>query len=212
MDVNNLEFVARLLALPLALTIDPFAPLLVFGICLRQGWITDPILTGPEFSGFASPEFIAITAVLYVAHVLADKVPVFAHLFDGVGIILKPLAGAFIGLWLTNKIPTDSAVHWYAMAVVLFGGVPAAVSFQLARTKIRLAASAASFGTLHPFLSAAENVVAIPIAMLAVLRPEIAVLIMVAIGIPMMWLLFKLLKLMGKGIRHIRNNFPRRAT
>lgn len=212
MEPNSLEFVARLLVLPLAMTIDPFATLLVFGICLRAGWIIDPILTRPEFSGFASPEFLTVAGVLYVAHAAADKIPPIGHLFDGLGLILKPLAAAMVGLWLANKLAPESALHWYAMAVVVLGGIPAVAGLQLARTKIRFAASASSFGTLHPVASTAENLVALPIAFLSVLRPELALLFMAVIGVPLLWLLLKAVSLLGRGVKRVRSGLARRTT
>jgi hypothetical protein len=112
MTPNDLHLLAQLLALPLAMTIDPFAPFLIFGVCLRLGWITDPHLTRPEFAGFGSPVFLAAAGCLYVLHALADKFPPIGHFFDLVGSILKPLAAAAIGLWLSNRIaPPEDSLH-----------------------------------------------------------------------------------------------------
>jgi len=194
MEMTDVQFVARLLAIPLALVIDPIAPILVFGIALRMGWITDPVLTGPAFAGFADPVFIAVVGVLYVVHTLADKVPLFAHLFDGIGLVAKPLAGAVVGFWMTNQLDPNSTLHWVSMAVVLFGGIPAAASLQLARAKVRLATSAGSGGLLHPVVSTAESVVAVPIAAAAVVRPELALLMIALIVLPALWLGLRLIR------------------
>ena len=92
MDANGAAFVAMLFSMPVAFVIDPFAPPLVFGLCLRAHLIHDPVLLGPAFAGFGSPEFILVAAVLYVGHALADKVPPIAHLMDVLSLAVKPLA------------------------------------------------------------------------------------------------------------------------
>ena len=203
MEYTDIEFVARLLAIPLALVLDPFAVLLVLGLALRMGWINDPILTRPELAGFASPAFITITGVLYVLHALADKIPPIGHLFDAIGIVAKPLAGAFVGLFLANKLDHGTTIHWIAMAVVLFGGIPAAASLQLARTKVRLAASAGSVGTLHPIASTAENFVALPVSALAVLRPELALALIALIVVPLLWIALRVIRAMARRAKRI---------
>ncbi len=209
MEMTDVQFVAMLLAVPLAVTIDPFAPLLAFSVALRAGWISDPRFTGPEFAGFAQPEFLAVVGFLYVLHAMADKVPPIAHLFDAIGVVAKPLAGAIIGLWLSNKLDPHSALHWYAMAVVILGGVPSAAALQLMRTKVRLGASVGTLGGLHPIVSGIENVVALPLAFLTVIRPELALLIMVLVIVPAIWvcllIIRQIIRLGVRAGRHVVN-------
>lgn len=188
MELTDLAFAARLIAIPLALTLDPFAPLLVLGVGLRMGWIQDPLLTRPEFAGFADPIFIAIVGALYLIHALADKLPPFGHLFDAIGLFAKPLAGVVIGLWMTNMLDHGSTLHWVAIAVVMFGGLPAALGLQAARTKVRLAASAGSAGLLHPVASTIESAFALPVAYLAVAYPGLALLVIAVVVVPGMWI------------------------
>jgi len=215
MEMTDVEFVARLLAIPLAMVLDPIAPILVFGMALRMGWITDPVLTSPAFAGFADPMFIAVAGVLYVIHTLADKVPVFAHLFDGIGLLAKPLAGAVVGLWLSSKLNSESTLHWVSMAVVLFGGIPAAAGLQFARSKVRLATSAGSGGFLHPAVSTVENVVAVPVATLAVLRPELALAMVALVVLPALWLMQRLIRAAirtaGKAAGRVKGTISRSA-
>lgn len=202
MELTDLAFAARLVAIPLALTLDPFAPILVLGVGLRMGWINDPILTRPEFAGFADPTFIAIVGALYLFHVLADKLPPFGHLFDAIGLFAKPLAGVVIGLWMTNKLDQGSTLHWLSIAVVMFGGLPAALGLQATRTKVRLAASAGSAGLLHPVASTVENVVALPVSFLAIVHPGIALLVIAVVVVPGMWIALRVFRaLFGKARR-----------
>ena len=202
MELTDVAFAARRVAIPLALTLDPFAPLLVLGVGLRMGWINDPILTRPEFAGFAEPGFLMIVGTLYLIHVMADKAPAFGHLFDVIGLFAKPLAGVMIGLWMTNKLDHASTLHWTAIAIVIFGGLPAALGLQATRTKVRLAASAGSAGLLHPVASAIENVVALPVAFLAIVHPGLALLVVAVVVVPGMWIALRIFRaLVGRARR-----------
>ena len=71
MSISAITFVARLFGLPVAFASDPFAPLVVFGLCRRAGLIRDPYLLQPSFDGFAGDGFLALVLVLYVG--LVDR-------------------------------------------------------------------------------------------------------------------------------------------
>jgi len=126
MDANTAGLLAMLLAMPVAFAIDPFAPPLVFGLCLRFHLITQPALLGPAFAGFAGWPFIGASAALYAAHAAADKVPPIAHALDLAGIAVKPIVVAVVGLWLSHQISAGANVHWLVLAAIFAGGVPAA--------------------------------------------------------------------------------------
>jgi hypothetical protein len=199
MDANSTAFVAMLFSMPIAFVIDPFAPPLVFGLCLRAHLIHDPVFLGPAFAGFASPEFILIAAALYAAHAVADKVPPIAHLMDLLGLAVKPIAVAFLGFFVANRIDTGNSLHWVTLAAVLAGGVPAAAALQMLRTKVRLAASVATLGTALPVISGVENVAGLALASLAFLRPELALALIVIVGLPLAWLAWKVTRAAARG-------------
>ncbi len=199
MDANSATFTAMLFSMPVAFVIDPFAPPLVFGLCLRAHLVHDPVLLGPAFAGFASPEFILIAAVLYAGHAMADKVPPIAHLMDMVGLAVKPIAVTFIGFFVAAKIDPSSALHWVTLAAVLAGGVPAVATLQALRTKVRLAASVGTLGAALPVISGVENVAGLGLASLALLRPELALALIVIVGLPLVWLIWKLTRAAARG-------------
>jgi hypothetical protein len=199
MDANSAAFAAMLFSMPVAFVVDPLAPPLVFGLCLRAHLVHDPVLLGPAFVGFASPEFILIAAVLYAGHALADKVPPIAHLMDIIGLAVKPIAVALIGFFVAAKIDAGSALHWITLAAVLAGGVPATAALQALRTKVRLAASVGTLGAALPVISGVENVAGLTLASLAFLRPELALALIVIIGLPLVWLAWKLTRAAARG-------------
>ncbi|HZK99247.1 MAG TPA: DUF4126 domain-containing protein [Caulobacteraceae bacterium] len=198
-DPASMAFVSTLLALPVAFTIDPAAPLLVFGLALRAGAIHDPILAGPQFAGFASDGFTAAAAVFYFLHAAADKIPLCAHLFDALGLIGKPLAVALLGFWVQGKLGPAAPLHWIALAAILAGGVPATLALQTLRAKVRLGASVASLGTLHPMISTMDNVAGAGLSWLAFTHPG-AALAVIAPAAVVLWLAMRgLVRLARRG-------------
>lgn len=210
-DPASTAFVSTLLALPVAFTIDPAAPLLVFGLALRAGAIHDPILLGPQFAGFASDGFIAAAAVIYFLHSAADKIPIFAHLADAAGIVLKPAAVALLGFWVQGKLGARAPLHWIALAAVLAGGVPTTLALQTLRTKVRLGASVASLGALHPVVSTIDNVVGLGLSWLAFTHPGAALAVIALVIAPLAFVLWLALRAAFRIVRKTGGVAPRLA-
>ena len=203
MDANTAGILAMLLAMPVAFVIDPFAPPLVLGLCLRFHLIHEPALLGPAFAGFASWGFIGVSAALYAAHALADKIPPIAHVMDVIGIAVKPLVVGFVGLWLSHKINVGANLQWVVLAAIFAGGVPAAAALQAFRAKARGAASLVTLGAALPVISAAENVAGLGLTSLILTHPMIAVGVIVIVGLPVLWLTWTLISQAAKGARSL---------
>jgi Domain of unknown function (DUF4126) len=204
MHAGDTDLIARLFLLPVALTVDPFALVLVFGSCLHLGWISDPVLAGPAFAGFGNPVFLFVAAVLYVLHTLADKIPPVGHLFDGLGVLVKPIAAALIGFWLAHKLSAESSLPWYALSVVVLGGVPATYALQITKTKTRAGLSAATLGFLHPVVSGFETIAGLILSLAFVLHPLAGLLLAIAVLLPIGWLILVIGKVLRRGLRKIR--------
>ncbi len=203
MDANTAGIVAMLLAMPVAFVIDPFAPPLVLGLCLRFHLIHEPALLGPAFAGFASWWFIGASAALYATHALADKVPPIAHVMDVIGIAVKPLVVGFVGLWVSHQINVGPNLQWVVLAAIFAGGVPAAAALQAFRTKARGAASLVSLGAALPVISGAENVAGLGLTSLILTHPMIAVGVILAVGVPLIWLTWTIISQAAKGARSL---------
>lgn len=186
--MDNVDIIARLLILPVVFVVDPVAPLLVFAWATRLGLVTDPALTGPAFAGFGSDAFLICLTAVYLGRVLADKSPLIAHAMDLVGLVLKPLMTAFVGFYLADQLDAGATAHWAALSIVLLCGVPAAFSLQALRAKVRLGASVGTVGLAHPILSTVENVAGMVLAYMAVMHPVAALVLTMAVGIPVVWL------------------------
>ena len=174
MEISAVEYIVRLLGLPIAFALDPFAPVLVFGLALRAGLINDPYLLQPALAGFAGDGFLTLTLVLYVAHVVGDKIPPIAHTLDVIYLVLKPLAAAFVGFWMVSAVDSDGSLHVVALAVAVLGSITLTTGVHATRSTLRLAASAKSLGLLVPLISTIENFAAAVFAGLVIIRPELA--------------------------------------
>lgn len=206
MNANDIDLLARLLLLPIVLAVDPFALLLVFGICLRMGWVTDPVLAGPAFAGFAEPVFLCAAAILYVLHALAAKIPPIGHLFDLIGMVAKPLAAVFLGLWISHKISVGPPLSLYVLAALIIG-VPATFGLQAAKAKGRLALNIGTFGLLHPVSSTLENATGLLIAVAFALHPVIGLFVALSVGFSIVWLAHKAARGLAKGARVAKTRF-----
>lgn len=204
MDISATAFVARLFGLPIAFAIDPFAPLLVFGFSRRGGLIHDPYLLQPAFDGFASDGFLAVVLLLYIAHIIGDKVPPIAHALDAVYLLLKPLAAALVGFWMADALDVQGSLHVVTLAIVILGSLAVTAGVHAVRSTMRLAASAGTFGFAVPFISTIENALGMVTAVLVVLRPEVALVLFLVVGLPMGLLLYAVVKSLRRGLAALR--------
>ena len=203
MDLVNPSFLAILFSLPVAFAIDPFAPPLVLGLCLRFHLIHDPTLLGTAFAGFATWPVLAVSAGLYAAHALADKLPPIAHVMDAIGLVAKPLAVGFTGFWAAGAIDPHSPLHWITLIALIAGGVPATAAIQALRSKVRLASSAATLGAAIPVISTGENIAGLALSAMAFLQPGLAVVVILIVGLPLLWLSWTLIKRATQGAKHL---------
>lgn len=203
MDPNTAGLLAMLLAMPVAFVIDPFAPPLVLGLCLRFHMIHEPALLGPAFAGFAGWPFIGASAALYAAHAAADKFPPLAHVMDVIGIAVKPLVVGFVGLWLSHKLNVGPNLQWVVLAAIFAGGVPAAAALQAFRAKARGAASLVTLGAALPVVSGAENIAGLGLTGLTLTHPLIALAAILVVGAPIAWLTWTVISHATKGAKRL---------
>ena len=194
MEISSLTYVARLFGVSFAVGLDPLAPVLVFGVARRLGAISDPYLMSSQFDAFASDGFLLVVGVLYLLHALADKVPFAAHALDAIHVLVKPLAVTLIAFAMANTLDNSSTLHVVTLAIIIVGSVAITTAVHLARSAVRLTASVASFGFLHPFISTAENIFGIVLSTLVILHPEVALLLLAVLAVPFFLLVRRVIR------------------
>lgn len=172
---------SSLLGLGLASGINLYAAVLTVGLAQRLGWLSG-LPNGLEV--LAHPAVLALAGVMYLAEFVADKIPGFTPIWDGVHTFIRPLGGALLAFGATAKL--DPMVQ--AMAVLVGGSV--ALGAHATKMGTRLAAHAVPDPVTHSAISVAEDFSVVGLLLLAYNYPWIALPIAVtavvgiAIAIP----------------------------
>jgi hypothetical protein len=172
---------ASFLGLGLASGINLYAAVLTVGLAQRLGWITG-VPAGLEI--LAHPAVLAAAGVMYIAEFVADKVPGFTPIWDGIHTFIRPVGGALLAFGATAKL--DPMVQ--ALAVIAGGSV--ALGAHATKMGTRLVAHAAPDPVTHSALSVAEDFGVVGLLLLAYNYPWIALpiaitaLVGIALAIP----------------------------
>src|SRR5258708_7088369 len=145
--------------------------MLVFGLLLKFGLISDPFYLTPRFQTFQHPLFLIIVGALFLLETFGDKVPVCDHLLDLVHTILKPLAGAFLGFVAASGLRPEESYSLAALTGAIAGGGAVALMSHTSKAALRCACTPMTGGMGNMFLSGAEDLLAIAGTILAAKAP-----------------------------------------
>lgn len=164
------------LGLASATGLRTFLPLLLLALAARFELFG--VRLNDQMDWLGSAPAIAALAVAAVAEVTADKIPVVDNLLNGLGFIVRPIAGAVAaGSVFWGVDPTAAAIAG------LIVGAPAALAFNAAQGGARAASTGLTGGLGNPVLSAADDVLSGVLAALALLAPVLVPLALVALMI-----------------------------
>jgi len=166
-----------------------FLPLFVIGIAARN----DLLPVSERFAWLESTPALVLFGLAVVFELLADKIPAVDHVFDAIGVVVKPIAG----MASVAAVAADMDPMWRTVIALLVGGSVAG-SVHIVKAKARLGSSLGTGGLANPIVSLFEDAVAVIGAILAVLAPLVALVLLIVAG----WLVVKAL----------RRVFGRRAT
>jgi len=159
-----------------------FLPLLVLSIAARFG-----LVTLHEEVHFLESDVALIALILATAlELAADKVPVVDHLLDVAATFVRPAAGFVAGFALLADLPDAVSV---ALAL-LFAVIALGTHFE--RAKARAGSTLLTGGVANPVLSVMEDFLATSLAILAVVAPLLAVLLVIGLAFAVRRLLRKL--------------------
>jgi Domain of unknown function (DUF4126) len=172
MDVGSaLGSVLAAFGLSGAAGLNAWLPLLAGALLDRLGWIE---LAAP-FDDLSTTPGLIVLAVLFVADLVGDKVPVVDSLLHAVGAVVAPVSGAALFAGQTGTETDLPALVAAVLGAVTAGGVHAG------RAAARPAATAGTLGTTNPVISAAEDGVSALLTALAFVVPIVAALLVVAL-------------------------------
>jgi hypothetical protein len=161
--------------------LNAYIPLLVVSLTARY---TDWIRLSPPWDAMTSWWVIGALAVLITIEFFADKVPMVNHVNDVVQTFVRPAAGAILFASNAGVVNQMNPILAVIAGLLVAGAVHAAKS-----AAIRPAVTATTGGTGNVLVSAAEDILATVLSILAVVIPVIiAALIIVLTSLFVWWL------------------------
>jgi hypothetical protein len=169
------ELAAFLIAVSFAAGLNAYATIATLGVLARTGLITLP----PALGLLDDTWVIAVSAVLFAAEFIADKIPLFDLVWNALHTVVRiPVAG-LVAYAAAAPLPPGqqllAAVLGAAVAAIAHGG----------KTAARAAVTASPEPVSNSVLSVGEDVVAIGLTWFATAHPFIAGAIALAFIISM---------------------------
>lgn len=145
-----------------------FAPLLILGLAVHQGYV--PV--GDTFAWVATTPALLMLAVATVAEILAYYIPGLDNLFDTIATPAAVLAGICVSAAVMTDLPP--MLKW-TLAIIAGGG--AAGITQGATALLRGHSTVLTAGLGNPVIATGEIFGAVGISLLSILAPWIALLV-----------------------------------
>src|SRR5207344_1796265 len=140
--LEHLPTVGLAIALAACAGFRAWLPLLLAGVVARQGWLD----LGPSFQFLSSDKALLVFGVATVIEMVGDKIPAVDHTLDVIGTPLRPAVGALLAASVLG-VATDPLT---ALALGLAVGAPAALVPHAAKSALRAASTALTFGLANP--------------------------------------------------------------
>ncbi len=149
-----------------------FLPLLALGVSGRLGWIE----LKSTVAWLQADHALWALGIATALEVAGDKIPVVDHFLDAVGTVLRPAAAALATYAALESWPAP----WAQLVALALGAF--ALTVHLVKAKLRVGSTAVTLGSGNPWLSVAEDGLAIASLLIALLAPILAVLFLVVVG------------------------------
>ncbi|WP_214411110.1 DUF4126 domain-containing protein [Sphaerisporangium fuscum] len=179
------------LGLSTAAGLNAYIPLLVVGLLAE---FTDVIRLPHEYAWLTSGWVLAVIAVLLVAEMVLDKVPVVDHVNDMIQTAVRPAAGgvAFSATQAASRFDHSAwmAEHpWASWAL----GIVVALAVHLMKASARPVVNVSTAGFGAPVVSTVEDAGSLGMSLIAVFFPLLVVIALVVLAVPA-WLIFRRLR------------------
>jgi len=178
-EMDFAQGLSSLLGIGVASGLNVYAVVLTVGVAQRLGWLHGL----PEgLSVLGHPIVLVVAAVFYLAEFVADKIPGFTPIWDGVHTFIRPVGAALLAMGAMGDL--DPVMKTVAMVVA--GSL--ALGTHATKMGTRLAAHAVPDPVTHSVISMAEDVSVVGLILLAYNYPMIAlpVLGVIVVGIGFM--------------------------
>jgi len=149
--------------------LNAYIPLLVLALADRA---TERITLHGPYDAISSNVGIALLVLLLTIEITVDKVPGVDHINDLIQSFVRPAAGVIVALASTSGVATISPAIMVLIGLVLAGSVNAV------KVTSRPAFTVGTGGILNPFVSMAEDGIAVITSLVAIFLPLLVILIL----------------------------------
>lgn len=163
---------SSLLGLGIASGLNLYAAVLTVGLAHRFGWISS---LPQGLDALSHPAVLSVAAVLYLAEFIADKVPGFTPIWDGIHTFIRPVGAALLAYGAFGDIDPKFRI----IAMLVAGSI--ALGTHATKMGTRLAAHAVPDPVTHSTISLAEDFSVVGLLLLAYSYPWVALPILLAI-------------------------------
>jgi len=165
--VDLLTTLGRTLGFSFAAGLNLYATVAILGLASRFDWVALP----PQFKIFDNDIVIGAAIVMYLVEFVADKIPWFDSIWDGVHTVIRPIGGALIAVaTLGHASPTVQG-----LVALLGGSLAAGTHFTKAGTRAVANASPEPF--TNWLLSLSEDAFVVGLGFIALKYPVVAALV-----------------------------------
>ncbi len=160
------QTISSLLGIGLASGLNLYAVVLTVGAAQHFGWLRGL----PEsLAMLGHPVVLVAAGVMFLAEFIADKVPGFTPIWDGIHTFIRPLGAALIAFGAFGNLdPLPRTLAMLAAGTLAFGS-------HATKMGTRLAAHTVPEPVTHSAISVAEDVSVVGILLLAFNYPWIAI-------------------------------------
>ncbi|GCE17209.1 DUF4126 domain-containing protein [Dictyobacter kobayashii] len=151
--------------------INAYLPLLSLAVAARVWPVQFHV--NSHFAFITQPWFMIVMAILTLADVFADKIPVVDHIWDAIHTVIRPVAGAIVAAAAGNQ-NMDSA-WWMPLTLALGAGVAGVTHTTKATT--RVASTATTAGCLNIGLSIGEDIVMVLSVLISFAAPYVMLVV-----------------------------------
>jgi len=163
--MDNWALLSNVLGLAIGAGLNLYAAVLVTGLGIRYGWLHN--MPG-ELGLLAHPVVLIAAGTMYLAEFVADKVPFFTPIWDGIHTFVRPVGGALLALSATADM--DPLVKVLAM----LGAGTLALGTHTSKMGFRLMAHATPEPATHSVISVVEDFAVVGLLALAYQYPWVA--------------------------------------
>jgi hypothetical protein len=167
--------------------LNAYIPFLLVGLVAR---FTDVLTMPDSYRWIESPWALSLAAVLLLAEIVLDKIPVIDTINDAIGTVIRPAVGGLIFAATQAAEQVDNS-PWMREHpwIGIVGGVVVAGAVHVTKAVSRPAINLTTGGVGGPIVSAVEDASSAVLSLIALFIPVlvIAALIVLGWGLIAMW-------------------------